>query len=152
MSAINEAVQKSIERLVTSEGYELVHIELKYGSGRHFLRIFIDRPGGITLDDCQKVSQQVSTLLDVEDPIPSQYILEVSSPGLDRRLYKEADYIRFVGRRVRLTLRQPQGDRRNYRGRILAAGDGVVRIAEEKHGEWSFAIDSIEKANLEIEP
>lgn len=151
MPAISEAVQESIERLVKTEGYELVHMEFKYGSGRHFLRIFIDRPGGITLDDCQKISHQLSTLLDVEDPIPQRYTLEVSSPGLDRRLYKEADYIRFIGQRIRLTLSQPVGGRRSYRGRIVAAGDGVVQVGEPGQGEWSFAINTIEKANLEIE-
>ena len=148
---INEAIRESIEQLVTSEGYELVHAECRGGSGRPILRIFVDRPGGITLDDCQIVSKQISTLLEVEDPIPYKYILEVSSPGLDRSLYKEADYVRFMGRRVRLTLRNPLDGRRRYRGKLIGAGSGVVRITDVDQCEWCFEMDAIEKANLEIE-
>jgi ribosome maturation factor RimP len=150
MYDIDAAIYQKIERLVTQEGYELVHVEFKFGSGNRILRVFLDRPGGITLDDCQNISQQISTSLDVEDPYPQGYILEVSSPGLDRRLCKETDYIRFVGRRIRLSLRQPVGGRRKYRGKLVAAGDGVLRLVEPGQGEWVFSIDSIEKANLEI--
>jgi len=151
MAEWKESWERNIERLVTSEGYELVHIEYKLSSGAHFLRIFIDKPGGVTLEDCGDISRQVSTWMDVEDPIQHRYILEVSSPGLDRGLYKEADYIRFSGRMARIRTRNPIENQRNFRGRIEAFGDGRVRVMGHEGREWSLDIATIEKANLEIE-
>ena len=151
MPEISGTVQQSIERLIASEGYELVHMELKQGASRQVFRIYIDRPGGIGLDDCQKISQQVSTLLDVEDPLAGPYTLEVSSPGLDRGLYKEADYQRFTGKKIRLVLRQPYQGQRKYRVIIVGVDGGQVRFLEPVRGELSFPVEAIEKANLEIE-
>jgi ribosome maturation factor RimP len=151
MPEISKTIQEGVERLVISEGYELVHLELKQGASRQVFRIYIDRQGGISLDDCQKISQQVSTLLDVEDPLAGPYTLEVSSPGLDRGLYKEADYQRFSGRKIRLVLRQPYQGQRKFRVSIIGVDNGLVRVLEPVRGALSFPVEAIEKANLEIE-
>jgi ribosome maturation factor RimP len=151
MPEISKTVRESIENLVTSEGYELVHVELKAAAGRPVFRLFIDRPGGIGLDDCQKISRQVSTLLDVEDPVSGSYTLEVSSPGLDRGLYRESDYQRFAGRKIRLVLREPHQGQRKFRVSLIGIENGLVRILDPVRGELDFPIQSIEKANLEIE-
>jgi ribosome maturation factor RimP len=100
MSELPESVERQIEKIVTSEGLELVHIDY-HRQGRGFLlRVDIDKEGGVTLGDCELVSQQVSAFLDVEDVVPSEYELQVSSPGLDRKFYKESDYQKFLGRLV----------------------------------------------------
>jgi ribosome maturation factor RimP len=151
MPEISTTVRESIERLVTSEGYELVHIEFRPAAGRPIFRLFIDRPGGIGLEDCQKISQQVGTLLDVENPVSGTYTLEVSSPGLDRGLYKESDYQRFAGRRIRLVLREAHQGQRKFRASLIGIDKGLVRILDPVQGELGFPIQSIEKANLEIE-
>ena len=92
MTALPERVEQQIERIVESEGLELVHIDFNRQGRGFLLRVDIDKEGGVTIDDCQLVSQQLSTWLDVEDPIPGEFELQVSSPGLDRRFYKQSDY------------------------------------------------------------
>src|SRR5438132_12349923 len=107
MSTLPESVEKQIEKIVTSEGLELVHIDY-HRQGRSFLlRVDIDKEGGVTLGDCELVSQQVSAFLDVEDVVPSEFELQVSSPGLDRKFYKESDYRKFIGRLVRVKTSKP---------------------------------------------
>ena len=100
-------MESQIEKIVSSEGLELVHIDY-HRQGRGFLlRVDIDKEGGVTLDDCQNISQQVSAMLDVEDVIPAEYELQVSSPGLDRKFYKQSDYQKFLGRLVRVKTETP---------------------------------------------
>jgi ribosome maturation factor RimP len=126
----------------------LSDLELKLGRRDGLLRLFIDRqPDGIGLEDCETVSRQVSALLDVEDPIPGHYRLEVSSPGLDRRLTKLAHYQRFVGAEVRVKLRFPLDGRRNYRGTLRAASekDIEVEVDGQKH---TLPMANIESARL----
>src|SRR6266545_2545370 len=102
MSNLPGRVEKEIEKIVSSEGLELVHIDYKKQGRGYLLRVDIDKDGGVTLDDCQLVSQQISTYLDVDDVVPSEYELQVSSPGLDRKFYRESDYQKFIGRLVRV--------------------------------------------------
>jgi ribosome maturation factor RimP len=98
---------------------EIVEIELRGGGKARMLRIFIDKPGGITHEDCAKLSREVSTILDVEDAVPGgSYVLEVSSPGLDRKLFRPADFERFQGSRVKLTTRLPVNGNRYFEGRL----------------------------------
>jgi len=106
---VRETLLKLLEPVIEALGYELVELEFP----PHLLRIYIDREGGVTVDDCEKVSRQVSSVLDVEDPIPGAYTLEVSSPGLDRPLRKEADFVRFTGEQAKLELTLPLATRRN---------------------------------------
>ncbi len=120
MSAQSESIEARVkaiaERVAQYEGLEVVEVEWR-GSGRGVLRIFVDKPGGVLLDDCAEVSRQVSTILDAEDVVPGgAYHLEVSSPGLDRKLLKPADYQRFAGRRVKVKLKAPLDGRQQFTG------------------------------------
>lgn len=142
-----EHVQRLLEPVVTGLGYELIGVELAQGPGGSILRVYIDRDDGITLDDCERVSHQVSGLLDVEDPIRGQYALEVSSPGLDRPLFTPAHYARFTGETVRLQLSRPLNGRRRFKGRLTEAGDEEIVI--EQDGETvRIPFECIEKGRL----
>lgn len=117
-----------LEPTVEGLGYELADLELRIGGKNGVVRIFIDRPEGVGLDDCEVVSRQVSALLDVEDPVPGHYVLEVSSPGLDRKLTKPAHFQRFVGEEVRVQMRFPVEGRRRFRGKLLSAGEKTIGV------------------------
>ncbi len=141
------ALEALLEPAVSRLGYELVGVEL-HGRGRGLvLRLYIDREGGVSLDDCQRVSRQVSGLLDVEDPIPGPYTLEVSSPGLDRPLFKEAHFRRFAGRKVRIRTDVPLEGRRNFRGVLRGVRGGEV-IVEVDGTEYALPMERIEQARL----
>lgn len=125
---MRETLLKLLEPAIEAVGYELVELEFP----PHLLRIYIDREGGVTVDDCEKVSRQVSSVLDVEDPIPGAYTLEVSSPGLDRPLRKEADFVRFSGEQAKLELTLPLDGRRRFGGTLKGCEAGVVLIEVEE--------------------
>ncbi len=134
-------------------GFELVDVELS-GSGRHAtLRVYIDGPHGVSVDDCADVSHQLSAILDVEDPLPGSYTLEVSSPGLDRPLVTPEDFRRFIGETVKIRLREPLMGRKNFTGRLVeAAGDHVVVEADSASGgdkeRFNLVFENIDKARL----
>ncbi|MCF6236262.1 MAG: ribosome maturation factor RimP [Gammaproteobacteria bacterium] len=137
--------------VVETMGYELVGIEYFPHDGTSVLRIYIDTEQGIVVKDCQRVSEQVSTLLDVEDPIPGFYHLEISSPGLDRPLFTEAHFERFIGSDVRIQLETPMIDgRRKYRGKLLGISGGEVRILQDGE-EVDLPFAQIQKARLVAE-
>ena len=146
-----EAISKIIERVAAREGLELVHWE-KVGPRNNFvLRIYIDKPGGVSHGDCQAVSNQVGTLLDVEDLIPDRYVLEVSSPGIERGLYKRADYQRFAGSRIKVKTSEPIDGQRNFRGKLIGlAGDSVSLVADGR-GQMEIPYEQVVKANIEYE-
>ena len=141
--------QGAIEKTVTGLGYELVDCER---APRGLLRVFIDRPAGaagaITIDDCEAVTRQLQYVLEVEGVAYER--LEVSSPGLDRPLKKEADYRRFAGQEVELTLKQPFNGRKRYRGQLLAEGEGWRVVFDDGKGEQAldFAIEEVREARL----
>jgi len=136
-----------LEPAVRALGFELVGVEYNTGGQGGLLRVYIDSAAGITVDDCQAVSYQVSGLLDVEDPIAGHYTLEVSSPGLDRLLFRPEDFERFTGRLVKLKLAYPVEGQRRFKGRLEGLQDGNVVI--EQDGErLSLPFDQIEKARL----
>ena len=136
-------LEPTVERL----GYELSDLEVRLGGKNGLVRVFIDRPEGIGLDDCEKVSLAVSALLDVEDPLPGNYNLEVSSPGLDRKLTKVEHFQRFTGETVKVSLRFPKEGRRRFRGKLLSVDDEniVVEVDGESH---SLALSMIDTARL----
>ena len=136
-----------LEPVVTGLGYELVEVEFVPNPKHGVLRIYIDQPEGIGLDDCERVSQQVSALLDVEDPIPGHYDLEVSSPGLDRPLRSAADFTRFTGEIARIRLGMPIDGQRNFKGRLAGVDGDAVRLDCE-NGQFALPLASIEKARL----
>ena len=120
VAPLREKLIALTEPLLGQMGYELVDLEYVPGRARGLLRIFIDRPQGVGLDDCERASREISALFDVEDPVPTGYTLEVSSPGLDRVLRTPAHFQRFVGQRVRLELLRARDGRRRYTGRLEA--------------------------------
>ena len=152
---LDPRVQEIIERVTINEGYELVHAEMTVGKNR-FLRIFIDKPGGVTADDCARVSDRVSLILDVEDPIPHQYTLEVASPGLDRGLYKAADYERFAGNAAHIRMAEPIAGQRNFHGTLIGLDqesvDGPAALLEDETGKrHRLPLSMIVKANVDLE-
>jgi ribosome maturation factor RimP len=147
-----ERVRSVALRVTADRGFELVDIELKQAKSEKLVRIFVDRPGGIGLEDLQSVSEEVSAILDAEDPIEGHYTLEVSSPGLDRPLRGEADYRRFVGRLANLSSYEPVDGRRHWTGRIVGCDDGIVTL--ELDGEKASArvpLAKLSHGRLEVE-
>ena len=140
-----------VEPVIEGLGYEVVDIEYRPHPTDGLLRIYIDGPNGIVLDDCTAVSHQISSVLDVEDPIPGFYHLEISSPGLDRPLFTEAQFERFVGSEVRIQLETPMIDgRRKYKGKLLGISGGEVRILQDGE-EVDLPFSQIQKARLVAE-
>ena len=146
-ATLRERLIALIEPLVGRLGYELVELEQTSGRGSAVVRLFIDRPGGVGLTDCELVSREVSALLDVEDPINTAYTLEVSSPGFDRVLRTQEHFARFVGSRVYVELAAPRDGRRRYTGTLLSADDaGIALEVDGQRVPMSFA--EIGKARL----
>ena len=147
-----EHVRQIAERVTASQGLELVDIEFKGGGKARMLRLFIDKPGGVTHQDCAFVSRELGTILDVEEAIPGSYTLEVSSPGLDRKLVKAADFERFAGSRVRLTTSEPVEGSRHFEGRLQGLRDGRValQVGSKKVPAHAVEIElgNVERANL----
>jgi ribosome maturation factor RimP len=137
-----------IEPIVEGMGYELVGVEYHSGGpGTGILRVYIDHGTGVTIDDCERVSYQLSGMLDVEDPIMARYRLEVSSPGLDRPLFQRNDYERFSNRRVKVRLSTPLDGRRNFCGLLRGMRHDSV-VVEDGDTEYLLPLEQIERANL----
>jgi ribosome maturation factor RimP len=162
-----DKIRDAAERVARSEGLAIFDVEWKVGKQR-FLRVYLDRPpseaepqgGKISHQDCQRVSEQLSVILDVEDLVPgSSYVLEVSSPGLDRKLIHPEDYQRFAGRLAKIWLTEPMEGAAYHEGRIRGIENGVVKLAlnhgnkgkEESSRELDLPFANIRKANLKIE-
>jgi ribosome maturation factor RimP len=144
---IGEELAVLLEPTVERLGYELADLEVRLGGKGGLIRLFIDREEGISLEDCEKVSRAVSALLDVEDPVPGNYNLEVSSPGLDRKLTKIAHFQRFIGETVQVKLRFPLDGRRRFRGNLLAQENDNIVI--EVDGEsYNLPLSMIDTARL----
>src|SRR5712691_7787818 len=149
--SIEERVREIAERVALDHGLELVHAEVAGPEGKPIVRVFIDKPGGVTHEDCSEVSLHLGTILDVEDFIHSPYTLEVSSPGLERGLYKLADFERFAGSLAKIKIRQPLNGQRNFRGRIVGVeGDNIV-FEDKTSGQVNLSFDMVAKANLELD-
>lgn len=143
-----ETLRLKLASVVEAMGYEAVGVELQAQPQRRLLRIYIDRENGVNLEDCQRVSHQVSGVLEVEDWIDGPYTLEVSSPGLDRPLFEARHFDRFAGAMACVRLRQPLEGRRTLQGRLLGLRDGDVVIIDETGREWRMPLAAIEKARL----
>jgi ribosome maturation factor RimP len=150
-SSVADRVQAIAERVTIDHGLELVHAEVAGPDNKPIVRIFIDKPNGVTHRDCSEVSLHVGTVLDVEDFIHASYTLEVSSPGLERGLYKAQDYERFAGRSAKLKTRRPINGQRNFRGRLLGINGEEVLFEDRTSGRVEIPLDSIAKANLEFD-
>ncbi len=150
-TSIEERVRGAAARAAAENGLELVHAEVASSGHTMVVRIFIDKPEGVTHEDCAAVSLHVGTILDVEDFIHSAYTLEVSSPGLERGLYKRADYERFAGHAARIKTRRAVNGQRNFRGHIVGVEGDAVVFEDKTNGRVSVALEQIAKANLEID-
>jgi len=161
MAAGLDKIQEIVDRVAQSSGLEVVEVDLRGGGKARTLRIFIDKPGGVTHDDCSNFSREVGTIFDVEEAVPGgQYMLEVSSPGLDRKLSKAADFERFTGSLVKLMTRDPVNGNRHFEGRLESFHDGRLglelsgrkkskkREAVEAGAKVEIDLANVEKANL----
>jgi len=146
-ATLRERLISLIEPLLERLGYELVELELTLGRAHTTVRVYIDRAEGVGLEDCERVSREVSALLDVEDPIPTSYTLEVSSPGFDRVLRTHAHFGRFVGSRVFIELKVPREGRRRYTGTLLSVDDAGIALEVDRQ-KVSVAFAEIGKARL----
>lgn len=147
MSAKINQLEALIKPVIESLGLELWGIEFQSAGKRSTLRIYIDGPEGVTVDDCARVSHQVSGVLDVEDPITEQYLLEVSSPGMDRPLYTLSQYQTYVGHILEVRLRVPFEGRRRFKGVLNGVeGDEILLVVDDN--EYMLPIDYIDRARL----
>jgi len=150
--AVTAAVTEIAERVARSENIEIVEVQFLGGGSGRLLRIFIDKPDGVSHADCEFISQQVGTILDVEDVIPGgRYTLEVSSPGLERKLTKARDFERFTGHKARIVLREPVENQRHWSGTLTGFEDGQITIEPVAGRQVRFALAQVEKANLKFE-
>ena len=148
MRKINPTIEEKLAALVTTMGYEFVGYEFGQENHHAIFRLFIDNPGGVTLTDCSKVSYQVSAMLDVDDPIEGKYRLEVSSPGLNRRLFTLEQYEKQVGQRIKVRLHAPLVERKNFAGVLQRIENGQICLLLEEGNEVMLLFSDIEKANV----
>jgi ribosome maturation factor RimP len=152
MAFEEDRVRAIAERVAATSGLEVVEIELRGGGKSRMLRVFLDKPGGVTHEHCAQFSREFGTVLDVEDVVPGgSYVLEVSSPGLDRKLNRAADYERFTGSKVKLMTRQPVNGNRHFEGRLEGFRDGRLTLdLSEARKKKRPALDGPQKVEIEI--
>lgn len=150
--AVIAKVREVAERVARSEGMEVLEVEFLGSGNRRLLRIYIDKPEGVTHRDCEVISEQVGAILDVEDVVPGgRYTLEVSSPGVERKLVRPSDYERFLGRKARVVLREPVENQRYWEGVLAGFADGVITLETGPGRRVSIQLAAIERANLKFE-
>ncbi|OPX41627.1 MAG: ribosome maturation factor RimP [Deltaproteobacteria bacterium] len=147
---ITDQITMLVEPVLEEMGFELIDVEYFGPGGRRVLRVYMDRPGGVSLDDCARVSREIGVLIDVKDLIPERYVLEVSSPGLNRRLKREKDFAWAMGKKVKVRMKTPVEGRRNFTGRLIEMQEGTIAVEVEK-GKAVLPIHGIDKANLVYE-
>jgi ribosome maturation factor RimP len=151
-TAAIDKIRAIAERVAASEGMEIVEVQLLGGGAHRTLRIFIDKPAGVTHADCELISQQVGTILDVEDVVPGgRYTLEVSSPGVERKLSRASDFERFLGHKVKVVLRQPVENQRHWIGALRNFAEGIITLEPSPGKSIRFPLELVEKANLKFE-
>jgi ribosome maturation factor RimP len=145
-----QKVRSLVEPVVGQLGYELIDVRFLTDRGRRLLRILVDREGGVSVGDCERVSREIETLLEVEEAVRERYDLEVSSPGFDRPLVKESDFARFAGKNAALKTKEPvvaYGGRRNYKGLLKGVEEGVVVMMIDGK-EFRIPLGLVERAHL----
>jgi ribosome maturation factor RimP len=151
-AAVVEKIQEIAERVASDVGLEIVEVQLLGGGQSRLLRIFIDKPQGVSHADCEYVSQNVGTILDVEDVVPGTgYTLEVSSPGVERKLTRPREFERFVGQKVKVVLRQPVENQRHWVGALKSYAQGIITLEPSPGRSVQFPLEQVEKANLKFE-
>lgn len=149
--AIAEQVEKIAAAVAEKNNLELVHVDVIGTTKSPTVRIFVDKQGGVTVEDCSMVSRQLGVILDEEDFISSAYVLEVSSPGLERQLYSLKDFEKFAGNLAKVRTHEPINGQRNFRGRIKVVEGSEIVFQDKTNGEVRFPYDLVAKANLEID-
>jgi len=147
MRQVPEKLQLIVENAVESLGYELVGVEFLARDKSSLLRVYVDKEQGITLEDCEAVSHQLSGVMDVEDPIAGNYQLEISSPGLDRPIFKASDFQRFSGQQVKIKLARPLDGRKNFTGFLKGLQEDDV-VIEMDGQDIHLSLASIDQARL----
>ena len=150
MQRIPAAIEDMLKPVVEDLGYEWVGGEFR-GGPSGLLRVYVDHPDGMTLDHCAEISNELSGVLDVEDPFPGAYRLEVSSPGVERPMFRTEDFARFVGHRVRLRLYKPVAKQKKFEGVIQGVEGEDITVLVDEVGELVFRFEEVEKANLVYE-
>ena len=151
-SAIASKIEEIAHRVAESEGMEIVEVEVKGGGDNRFVRISIDKPEGVTHGDCELVSQQVGTILDVEDVVPGgRYTLEVSSPGIERKLVKLQDYERFQGKKAKIVLKEPIDQKRTFEGALAGVAGNAIALEIAPGQTLRLPFEQVQKANLKFE-
>jgi ribosome maturation factor RimP len=144
-------IEEIVQRVAASDGIEVVEVEFKGSGGNQLLRISIDKPQGVSHADCEMISHQVGTILDVEDIVPGHYTLEVSSPGVERKLLKPTVYIRFQGKKAKIVLRQPVENQRHWEGKLAGLEESTVSLEVGADRVLRFPLSQVERANLKFE-
>jgi ribosome maturation factor RimP len=151
-TAVVDQVQAIAERVAASEGIEILDVQLLGGGAHRVLRLYIDKPAGVTHGDCEIVSEQLGTILDAENVIPGgHYTLEVSSPGVERKLTRPRDFERFTGKKIKVVLKQPLEDRKHWAGTLTAFADGIITLEPAPGKTVQFPMEQVDKANLKFE-
>ncbi len=150
-STLAARVSEIAERVGASEGIEIVEVRVLGAGKSRLLRIFIDKPEGVSHADCELISHNVGTILDVEDVFPDSYTLEVSSPGVERKLTKPRDFERFAGQKVKVVLREPLEKQRRWEGVLKQYSEGVITLEPSPGRELQFRLDQLEKATLKFD-
>src|ERR1051326_1704751 len=151
-TVITQRAQAIAERVAADKGLEVVEIQFAGGGAHRLLRIYIDKPEGVTHADCEYISQHVGTILDVEDVIPGgRYTLEVSSPGVERKLARPREFERFVGHKVKVVLRQPVENQKTWVGALRSFAEGIITLEPSPGKSIQFPLELVERANLKFE-
>ena len=149
--SIDERIREIAARVAADNDLELVHVEAKGTKANLTIQVFIDKPGGVTHEDCVSVSRRMEAILDAEDFIPSAYLLEVSSPGLERGLYSLRDFEKFAGSLAKVRTHTPFDGQRNFRGRIGSVEGEEIVFEDKTNGTVQFPYNTVAKANLEVD-
>lgn len=145
-------VGQLVDPLADELGFEVVDVEFVPAGGRSIVRVYLDRPGGITLDDCARFSRRLGDLLEMNQTLPHSYVIEVSSPGIERRLKTSEHFRRYVGRRARVETHEPWEGRRHVEGAIAAASDTDVTLSLDEGGSWTVPLAGVRTARLVVDP
>ncbi|MFM9903842.1 MAG: ribosome maturation factor RimP [Pyrinomonadaceae bacterium] len=148
---VSTRVSEIAARVAADSGLELVHVEIAGIKRDRILRIYIDKPDGVTIEDCSQFSRSVEDVLDSEDTIPSRYVLEVSSPGIERELYSLADFVKFEGKLAKVKTNIEIGGQKTFVGPIVKAADDQIVIDDRTQGNVTFKYTDVAKANLKID-
>jgi ribosome maturation factor RimP len=151
-SAVASKIEEIAQRVAQSEGMEIVEVEVKGGGAHRFVRISIDKPEGVTHGDCELISQHVGTILDVEEVVPGgNYTLEVSSPGVERKLVKLQDYERFQGKKAKIVLKEPIDQKRTFEGALAGVAGNEIALEVAPGQTVHVPFEQVQKANLKFE-